>query len=108
MELADTLRNFLENGEDWERKLTSIKGVTILKLPQTKSRPASLAIEINPLTEKGTPMKKKGVMIMGFRELKAFREIFSNEKVEALVTTMEDIIPAKKSGKAGQEEVLQI
>jgi hypothetical protein len=108
MELADTLRSFLENGEDWERKLTSIKGVTILKLPQTKSRPASLAIEINPVTEKGTPMKKKGVMIMGSDELEAFRKIFSNEKVEALVTTMEDIIPAKKSGKAGQEEVLQI
>jgi hypothetical protein len=47
-------------------------------------------------------------MIMGFSELEAFREIFSNEKVEALVTTMEDIIPAKKSGKTGQEEVLQI
>ncbi|NTV00383.1 MAG: hypothetical protein HGA55_04580 [Methanoregulaceae archaeon] len=108
MELADTLRNFLENGEDWERKLTSIKGVTLLKLPQTKSRPASLAIEINPLTEKGTPMKKKGVMIMGFHELEAFRKIFSNEKVEALITTMEDIIPAKKSGKTGQEDVLQI
>lgn len=53
---------------------TSIRGVTILKLPQTKSRPASLAIEINPLTDKGTPMKKKGVMIMGQAELNAFRE----------------------------------
>lgn len=108
MELSDTLRNFLENGEDWERKMTSIKGVTILKLPQTKSRPASLAIEINPLTEKGTPMKKKGVMIMGSGELKAFRDIFSNEKVEALITTMEEILPARKSGKPGQEDVLQI
>jgi hypothetical protein len=108
MELADTLRNFLENGEDWERKLTSIAGVTILKLPQTKNRPASLAIEINPLTEKGIPMKKKGLMIMGSHELKAFQDIFSNEKVEALITTMEDIIPSRKSGKAGPEDVLQI
>jgi hypothetical protein len=108
MELTDILRNFLENGEDWERKLTSIKGVTILKLPQTKTRPASLAIEINPLTEKGTPMKKKGVMIMGSAELEAFREIFTNEKVDVLITTIEDIIPARKSTKAGQEDVLQL
>lgn len=108
MELTETLRNFLENGEDWERKLTSIKGVTILKLPQTKSRPASLAIEINPLTEKGTPMKKKGVMVMDSAELKAFREIFSNDKVETLITTMESIIPARKGTRATQEDVLQV
>lgn len=108
MELMDTLRSFLENGEDWERKLTSIRGVTILKLPQTKSRSASLAIEINPLTEKGTPMKKKGVMIMGPSDLKAFREIFNNEKVEVLLTSIESIAPTRKGMKGEEGDVLQI
>jgi hypothetical protein len=108
MELVDTLRVFLENGDDWERKLTSIRGVTILKLPQTKSRPASLAIEINPLTEKGTPMKKKGVMIMGQPDLKAFREIFNNEKVEVLLSSIESITPARKGVKGEEGDVLQI
>jgi len=108
MELIDTLRVFLENGEDWERKMTSIRGVTILKLPQTKSRPASLAIEINPLTEKGTPMKKKGVMIMGPSDLKAFRDIFNNEKVEVLITSIESIAPARKGAKSEDSDVLQI
>lgn len=108
MELTETLRNFLEHGDDWERKLTSIKGVTILKLPQTKTRPASLAIEINPVNEKGGPMKKKGIMVMDSAELLAFREIFDNEKVEALVTAMESIIPARKGAKAASEEVLEV
>jgi len=108
MELVDTLRVFLENGDDWERKLTSIRGVTILKLPQTKSRPASLAIEINPLTEKGTPMKKKGVMIMGQPDLQAFREIFNNEKVEVLLSSIESITPARKGVKGEEGDVLQI
>jgi hypothetical protein len=108
MELIDTLRVFLENGEDWERKLTSIKGVTILKLPQTKSRPASLAIEMNPLTEKGIPMKKKGLMIMGPSDLKAFRELFNNEKVEVLLTSIEAIAPAGKRVKGEEGDVLQI
>lgn len=108
MELIDTLRAFLETGEDWERKLTSIPGVTILKLPQTKSRPASLAIEVNPLNEKGTPMKKKGVMIMGAADLTAFRGIFTNEKVAVLVSTIESIAPARKGAKPGEEEVLQV
>jgi hypothetical protein len=108
MEMIDTLRVFLENGDDWERKMTSIRGVTILKLPQTKSRAASLAIEINPLTEKGIPMKKKGVMIMGQSDLKAFREIFNNEKVEVLITSIESIAPARKGVKGGEGDVIQI
>lgn len=108
MELIDTLRVFLENGEDWERKMTSIRGVTILKLPQTKSRPASLAIEINPLTDKGTPMKKKGVMIMGPYDLRAFRDIFNNEKVEVLITSIESIAPARKGAKGDEGDVLHI
>ena len=108
MELIDTLRVFLENGEDWERKLTSIRGVTILRLPQTKSRPASLAIEINPLTEKGIPMKKKGVMIMGPAELRAFREIFNNEKVETLLSSIDSIAPARKGAKGEDGDVLQV
>lgn len=108
MELTDTLKSFLENGEDWERKMTSIRGVTILKLPQTKSRPASLAIEINPLNEKGAPMKKKGVMIMGHADLHAFREIFNNEKTEILISSIESITPSRKAVKGDQEDVLQV
>ena len=108
MELIETLKTFLENGEDWERKVTSIQGVTILKLPQTKSRPASLAVEINPLTVKGTPMKKKGVMIMGSEELDAFREIFNSEKMDVLMTSIEAIAPTRKTAKGEKEEILQV
>jgi hypothetical protein len=108
MELTETLKTFLENGEDWERKITSLRGVTILKLPQTKSRPASLAVEINPLTEKGTPMKKKGVMIMGSDELAAFRGIFNSEKMDVLITSIEAIAPTRKAAKGDREDVLQV
>ncbi|NYT07601.1 MAG: hypothetical protein GKC05_05020 [Methanomicrobiales archaeon] len=108
MELIESLKTFLENGEDWERKITSVRGVTILKLPQTKTRPASLAVEINPLTEKGTPMKKKGVMIMGSGELDAFREIFNSEKMDVLITSIEAISPSRKAAKGEKEDILQV
>jgi hypothetical protein len=108
MELIDNLKAFLENGEDWERKITSIKGVAILKLPGTKTRPASLAIEINPLNEKGMPMKKKGVIVTGSNELLAFREIFENEKIDVLIGAVEDIIPGKKQRSGKEEDILQI
>jgi len=108
MELTGSLRAFLETGEDWERKNTTLKGVSIIRLPQTKSRPASLAIEVNPQNEKGAPMKKKGIMIMGRGELVAFRELFNNEKVEALLASIEEVAPGRKGSKSEKEEILEI
>lgn len=108
MELNEVLRAFLETGEDWERKNTSLNGVSIIKLPGTRTRPPSLAIEINPVNQKGTPMKKKGVMIMNATELSAFRELFSNPKVDSLVRTIEEVAPGKKDQKGGPGDVLVI
>jgi len=53
-------------------------------------------------------MKKKGVMIMNGTELSAFRELFSNPKVDSLVRTIEEVAPGKKDQKAGAGDVLEI
>ena len=108
MELADSLKEFIEDGQDWERKNTSVKGVSIIRLPQYKNRPASLAIDINPVGENGLPMKKKGVMIMSASELQAFREIFRNDKLDNLVKTLEDVTGKKPAGKPVKADVVQI
>ncbi len=99
MDVTSNLREFLENGEDWERKNTNIPGVAIIRLPSTKARSASLAIEINPLDENGRPIKKKGVMIMSDEEIRAFRGIFENPKLGNLVEALEEILPEKKGQK---------
>jgi uroporphyrinogen-III synthase len=108
MELADSLKEFIEEGSDWERKNTSVKGVSIIRLPAYKTRPASLAIDINPVGENGLPMKKKGIMVMSAAELQAFREIFKNEKLDNLVKTLEDVTGKKPAGKAAKPDVVQI
>ncbi|MGA2918102.1 hypothetical protein [Methanoregula sp.] len=109
MELTETLRTFIEEGQDWERKHTSVKGVSIIRLPATKNRPASLAIDINPLGSNGLPMKKKGIMIMNAAEIAAFRAAFNNEKVDSLIAALEDVLPDRKAaGKSVKSDVLQI
>lgn len=109
MELTDTLKAFIEEGEDWERKATSVPGVSIIRLPATRSRPASLAIDINPVRQNGLPMKKKGIMIMNAAELAAFREIFGSEKLDGLLKALEDVFPEKKSAASTKKsDVLQI
>jgi hypothetical protein len=109
MELAATLKSFIEEGQDWERKHTSVKGVSIIRLPATKNRAPSLAIDINPIGDNGLPMKKKGIMIMNSAEIAAFRAVFNNEKVDGLIAALEDVLPERKSqGKPAKPDVLQL
>ena len=108
MDITESLRAFMETGEDWERKNTSLKGVSIIRLPKTKTRPASLAIDVNPLNEKGVPIKKRGIMIMSRAEMLAYKELFTSEKLDSLLTTIENVIPEKKGAKVEKEDVLQI
>lgn len=108
MELSESLKQFVEEGQDWERKNTSVKGVSIIRLPQYKNRPASLAIDINPVGENGLPMKKKGIMIMSSTELQAFREAFKNEKLDNLMKTLEDVTGKKPAGKPAKPDVVQL
>ena len=108
MDMKDNLKSFLETGDDWERKGTSLSGVSLIKLPKTRTRPASLAVEINPVNEKGAGIKKKGIMIMGLTELKAFQDVFSNEKLAVLLTAIEEVIPAKKSLNPEKGDILEI
>jgi hypothetical protein len=108
MEVVDNLRTFLDTGEDWERKNTSLQGVSIIKLPATRSRPASLAIEINPPDENGRPMKKKGIMVMSRDEMLAFRKIFGSDKLDVLLNAVEEVIPEKKTARKGSGDVIEI
>lgn len=108
MEVVDNLRAFLDSGEDWERKNTSLQGVSIIKLPATRSRAASLAIEINPLDENGRPMKKKGIMLMSKEEMQAFRKVFGSDKLEVLMNAVEEVVPEKKAARKGMGDVIEI
>lgn len=108
MEISENLRNFLDTGEDWERKTTTLPGVSIIRLPATRTRAASLAIEVNPLDANGRPMKKKGILLMGREDVTAFAVIFTNNKLMTLVEAMEAVTPEKKTQRKGQRDVLEI
>jgi hypothetical protein len=62
-EVNKRLIQFLNDGGNWERKATNIPGAFLFRLPTSKGRPASLAIEINPIDTLGSITKKGGVVI---------------------------------------------
>jgi hypothetical protein len=49
VDLNEKLAQFLKEGQNWEKKPTSVEGVFLLKLPTFKKSPPSIGIEVNPI-----------------------------------------------------------
>jgi hypothetical protein len=93
----ERLSQFLKEGKDWERKVTSIPGVYLIKLPEYKSRPAYIAIEINPVDTSGIATKKRGILIKSRSELEQISNILTNAKIVQLATSIDEVNPEKKT-----------
>ena len=88
---------FLREGKNWERKATSIPGVFLIKLPEYKSRPPYIAMEINPVDSTGAATKKRGILIKSSSELEQISNILTNAKIVQLATSLDEVNPEKKS-----------
>ncbi|KXB08369.1 hypothetical protein AKJ56_01460 [candidate division MSBL1 archaeon SCGC-AAA382N08] len=104
MGLEESLAEFLEDGDDWERKKTSVDGVFILKLPEYKGNPPRLAIELNPTDSRGNPTKKRGLMMFNAGELEKFREMINEEGLDGVMETIMEVNPEKGKKKRPEEE----
>jgi hypothetical protein len=91
------LKEHLQNGEDWEKLKTPVPGVSVVKVPATKTRPALLFLEVNPLKEDGRPMKKKGLFVGSKEMLLKFSETLNDDKVFQLIGEIESVNPEKKN-----------
>ncbi|MEM2526024.1 MAG: hypothetical protein QXI49_07540, partial [Candidatus Methanomethylicaceae archaeon] len=96
MSLEEKLKSFLENGKNWERKRTTINGVFILKIPQSKNKPSRIIIEINPIDEFGNPTKKRGLILRNLEDLKEFKKLLNIEKLEYLLKAIDNVNPKIK------------
>ncbi len=104
MSLEESLAEFLEEEDDWERRKTSVDGVFILKLPEYKGNPPRLAIELNPTDPSGNPTKKRGLMLRSTGELETFRELIGEEGLDGLMETILEVNPEKEKKKRPEEE----
>ena len=97
--IEDKLAKMLSNGADWERTQTSIKGVSIIRMPQYKSRAPMLALEINPVDATGATTKKRGMMIRSSSELEEIIKIATNENMSKLAHAMDSANPTIGTSK---------
>ena len=87
------LRDHLENGKDWEKMSTPVPGLNVVKVPGTKTRPALLYLEVNPLKDDGKPLKKKGLFIGSQEMLLRFSETLNDDKTYQIIREIEQINP---------------
>ena len=102
--LEKQVQEFLKDGNDWDKMPTKqLAGVNIVKMPATKSRPALLALEINPVKD-GKPMKRKGLFVTSSEMLVSYSEILTTDSLFTLMKTVEAInavqMPKGKAPKA--------
>jgi hypothetical protein len=103
MSMQERLTHFLKDSSDWERKSTSIQGVFLLKLPNSKAGTwkESIAIEINPVNPStGFPTKKRGIVIRSASELGQITHILTNAKLSELAKRMDEVNPSDLKDKA--------
>jgi hypothetical protein len=94
------LKAHLKNGKDWEKMETPIPGVFVVKVPETKTRPSLLFLEVNPLKSDGKPLKRKGLFI-GSKEIYiAFKEALEEDAIFTLIQNIEAVNPEIKGAGA--------
>jgi hypothetical protein len=110
MSLEEKLKDFLENGKDWERIRTTINGIFILKIPKSKIKdiPSRIVVELNPSDEFGNPTKKRGIILRNFEELKEFKNLINNEKLENLLKAIDNINPKISKKFKPSKEAIEI
>jgi hypothetical protein len=105
----ERLTEFLKDGKDWERKATSIPGVFLLRFPAFKSRPSSVAIEINPVDSAGAATKKRGIVIRSRSEYDQIHNILGNDKISELASSIDEVNPEIKSvSMRSKEDIFEI
>jgi hypothetical protein len=92
-DIQTQLKEHLEKGDDWEKMDTPVPGLSVVKVPATKTKPALLFLEVNPLKEDGKPLKRKGLFIGNKEILIKFSEALNDDKTFQLITELEKVNP---------------
>lgn len=108
--LVKKLHEFGKDMKDWDKKKTSVTGVTIVKLP-SKNDDLNFGLEIIPVNEEGIPLKRrgKGLFITSLEQWEAFKAIFGNPKAFDLIESINSMRkPRVQVSEESEEEVFEV
>jgi hypothetical protein len=94
------LMEFLQSGKDWERKQTNIPGIFLIRLPQFRSRPACIGVELDVLNRGAGGSRRRGIILRTRDELEQLLEVINNHKLLELTSLIEKVNPVQQSSSA--------
>lgn len=80
----------LKNVEPWQRVPTPIDGAFLVKTPERKGI-ITIMVEINPLSERRIPIKRRGLFLRHHVELEKFLDVLENESISELLKAMDEM-----------------
>jgi|SRR5581483_5425403 len=86
--MEDKLSAYLSKSREWKRRPTNVSGLFLLKLPSSRSRQASIAIEINPVDATGVATNNRGTVVRSASELHQFNNILADQYASNELTSM--------------------
>lgn len=89
-ELENRIKDALKDVKPWQRVPTTLNGVYLIKTPSDIIK-EMIMVEINPLNERGTPMKRRGLFLKNTIEFEGFKDIFENNKIINLFSAIEHL-----------------
>jgi hypothetical protein len=105
------LKEFLANGGDWERKQTNVPGVFLIRLPQFRSRPACIGVELDVLNRGGGgSSRRRGIIVRTKEELQQLSDVVTNQKLIELTSAIEKVNPVQQqtTGAKLDTEIFEI
>src|ERR687891_386754 len=91
------LIDFLKDGKDWERKQTNVPGVFLIRLPQFRSRPPCIGVELDVLNRGGGGNRRRGIILRTKDELNQLLDIVTNKKLGDLTSSIEKVNPIQQA-----------
>ena len=77
--------------KDWGQISTTVSGISFTKMKDYHNLSGVPAIAINPVNDLGKPIKKKNLFIRNIEELKKYRLLFNNEKLDRLSRIIDEV-----------------
>jgi hypothetical protein len=91
--ILSILQRHLQTSNDWAKlKIKDVPNVSVVRMPGSVKYKPKLGLEIAPVRDDGSPLKKRNIYITNLEYLESLLEIFSNKnKILEVMKLINDI-----------------
>jgi hypothetical protein len=103
VDILSVLQRHLQSSDDWAKlRIKDVPNVSVVRMPGSVKYKPKLGLEIVPVRDDGSPLKKRNLYITNLEYLESLLEIFSNKNKILEVMKMINDINKKEENTDGE------